>query len=106
MDDGIVICPDKSTTDYEFSDMLPDPGRAKNKTGSDSEGTQSFGSDSEDTLLLGSEKILIDTYEDHRVAMSFAVTGTRLPGIVISDPECSKKTFPDFFNILDSITEE
>lgn len=39
----------------------------------------------------------IETYDDHRMAMSFAVTGLRAPGIVIKDPNCTRKTFPDFF---------
>lgn len=39
----------------------------------------------------------IDTYNDHRMAMSFAVAGLRTPGVVINDPGCTDKTYPDFF---------
>ena len=39
----------------------------------------------------------IDIYNDHRMAMSFALAGLGCPGIVISDPQCCGKTFPDFF---------
>lgn len=39
----------------------------------------------------------IDTYDDHRMAMSFALAGLRIPGVTINDPECVSKTFPDFF---------
>ena len=39
----------------------------------------------------------IETYDDHRIAMAFAVTGLRTPGISIADPGCTAKTFPDFF---------
>ncbi len=39
----------------------------------------------------------IDTYDDHRMAMSFALVGLRCPGLVINDPQCCAKTFPDFF---------
>ena len=39
----------------------------------------------------------IDTYDDHRMAMSFAVAGLRVPDIVINDPGCVAKTFPDFW---------
>lgn len=46
----------------------------------------------------------IRTYDDHRMAMSFAVTGLMADGIIIDNPECCAKTFPDFFKILDSIT--
>jgi 3-phosphoshikimate 1-carboxyvinyltransferase len=43
----------------------------------------------------------IHTYGDHRMAMSFAVTGLRVPGIEIEDPGCTAKTFPDFFTRLE-----
>jgi len=39
----------------------------------------------------------IETYHDHRMAMAFAVTGLKVPGIVIKDPDCTAKTFPDYF---------
>jgi 3-phosphoshikimate 1-carboxyvinyltransferase len=39
----------------------------------------------------------IDTYQDHRLAMSFAVTGLKTPGVVINDPDCVAKSFPDFW---------
>ena len=40
----------------------------------------------------------IETYDDHRIAMSFAVTGLKLAGVKIKDPGCVAKTFPDFFD--------
>jgi 3-phosphoshikimate 1-carboxyvinyltransferase len=40
---------------------------------------------------------VIDTYKDHRMAMSFAVTGLRVPGVQISDEGCVAKSFPDFW---------
>ncbi len=42
----------------------------------------------------------IATYGDHRMAMSFAVAGLAVDGIVIEDPDCVAKTFPDFFDRL------
>jgi 3-phosphoshikimate 1-carboxyvinyltransferase len=42
----------------------------------------------------------IETYDDHRMAMCFAVVGLRIPGIKIKDPSCVKKTFPNFFQKL------
>ncbi len=45
----------------------------------------------------------ISTYGDHRMAMSFAVAGLRVPGIVIEDPDCVAKTFPDFFERLEAL---
>ena len=42
----------------------------------------------------------IDTYNDHRIAMSFAVLGLVVPGIKIKDPDCVKKSFPGFWEEL------
>lgn len=39
----------------------------------------------------------IDTYEDHRIAMCFAVAGLGIPGITIADEGCVAKSFPDFW---------
>jgi 3-phosphoshikimate 1-carboxyvinyltransferase len=43
----------------------------------------------------------IATYDDHRIAMSFAVAGLRVPGVEIADPGCVAKTWPDFFAALE-----
>lgn len=45
----------------------------------------------------------IQTYEDHRVAMSFAMVGLLIEGIVIKDPMCCKKTFENYFEVLENI---
>jgi len=45
----------------------------------------------------------VDTYGDHRMAMAFAVAGTRLPGMTIKNPEVVSKTFPDFWDVLDGL---
>ncbi len=45
----------------------------------------------------------IATYDDHRIAMSFAVAGLGAPGVVIEDPDCVAKTLPEFFELLESL---
>jgi 3-phosphoshikimate 1-carboxyvinyltransferase len=47
---------------------------------------------------------LVQTYDDHRIAMSFAVTGLRAPGIRIANPGCVSKTFPHYFEALSGLT--
>ncbi len=42
----------------------------------------------------------IQTYDDHRIAMSFALIGLRVPGIEILNPGCVAKTFPNYFDVL------
>ena len=48
----------------------------------------------------------IETYEDHRVAMSFALTGLRTNGVIIQNPSCCKKTFAEYFTVLDDILQK
>ena len=45
----------------------------------------------------------VETYDDHRMAMSFALLGLRAPGIRIADPGCVAKTFPGFWVALDRL---
>ncbi len=46
----------------------------------------------------------IETYNDHRMAMSFALAGLQVPGLTIQNPNCCAKTFPDFFQRFEKIT--
>lgn len=43
---------------------------------------------------------VIETYDDHRIAMSFAVAGLRIPGIVLRDESCVAKSFPNFWEVF------
>ena len=45
----------------------------------------------------------IHTYEDHRIAMSFALAGLRIGGIAILDPDCVGKTYPGYWDALRSL---
>jgi 3-phosphoshikimate 1-carboxyvinyltransferase len=47
----------------------------------------------------------INTYDDHRMAMAFSVIGLAVPGIQINDPDCTRKTFPDFFTRFEQLYE-
>jgi len=42
----------------------------------------------------------VETYDDHRMAMSFALAGTKIAGVTIRDVECVNKTYPEFFDDL------
>ncbi len=46
------------------------------------------------------KKVAIETYNDHRMAMSFAVAGLVLPGIVIKDENCVEKSFPNYWEVF------
>ena len=43
----------------------------------------------------------IQTYEDHRMAMGFTLTGLKTAGIVIDNPGCCRKTFEEYYEVLD-----
>jgi 3-phosphoshikimate 1-carboxyvinyltransferase len=55
--------------------------------------------------ILGSipRGAVIDTYQDHRIAMSFAVAGLRTPGVAIRNPGCVAKSFPDFWDYWEKL---
>ncbi|MFC1758413.1 3-phosphoshikimate 1-carboxyvinyltransferase [Planctomycetota bacterium] len=48
---------------------------------------------------------VIDTYDDHRMAMSLALPGLRIPGVVIRDPGCTSKTYPKYFDDLRTLCQ-
>jgi 3-phosphoshikimate 1-carboxyvinyltransferase len=45
----------------------------------------------------------IDTYQDHRMAMSFALAGLKTPGVAIRDEGCVRKSFPGFWRVFDRL---
>jgi 3-phosphoshikimate 1-carboxyvinyltransferase len=49
------------------------------------------------------ENITIETYNDHRIAMSFAVAGLRVPGILIKNERCVDKSFPNFWETFEEL---
>lgn len=57
------------------------------------EGTQSF------------KPSLIHTYDDHRIAMAFAILGLRIGGLKIENPQCVAKSFPNFWEYLKKLYE-
>jgi len=47
---------------------------------------------------------IIDTYDDHRMAMCFSLLALDPASVTINEPECTAKTFPTYFNVLESIS--
>jgi 3-phosphoshikimate 1-carboxyvinyltransferase len=61
-----------------------------------------------DTLVVQGGRphgAVIHTYGDHRIAMSFAMAGLAVPGIVIEDEHCVEKSFPNFWEVFDSLAD-
>lgn len=56
------------------------------------------------TIYPGQPKAaVIETYDDHRMAMGFSLVGLRVPGVVIHDPDCCRKTFENYFQVLEDV---
>ena len=51
------------------------------------------------------ENVEIDTYDDHRIAMCFSLVSLKNIAITINDPACVNKTFPTYFEVLESIVK-
>eukprot|EP00850_Spirogloea_muscicola_P021527 SM000252S09079 [mRNA] locus=s252:120792:122870:- [translate_table: standard] len=49
--------------------------------------------------------VAIDTYDDHRMAMAFSLAACGAAPVVIRDPYCVRKTFPDYFDVLASVCQ-
>ncbi|MEW6674234.1 MAG: 3-phosphoshikimate 1-carboxyvinyltransferase [Thermodesulfobacteriota bacterium] len=45
----------------------------------------------------------IETYNDHRIAMSFALAGLKIPGMIILNESCVEKSFPEFWQVLEQL---
>lgn len=59
------------------------------------------------TIYPGTPKpYTIQTYDDHRMAMGFTLTGLRAEGIVIDHPSCCKKTFEDYYETLEQVLSQ
>jgi 3-phosphoshikimate 1-carboxyvinyltransferase len=58
-----------------------------------------------DLFVRGGEpkSAIIDTYNDHRIAMSFAMAGLNVPGVCIQNESCVEKSFPAFWQVFESI---
>ncbi len=83
--------------------MTPDP----NKKTDDEEDEESGGENTaEPAITVEPDSVIIDSYNDHRIAMAFGVLGAAHGGITIDGAECVAKTFPDYWERLKSIGGE
>ena len=86
---------------HKETDRIGDLATELRKTGATVEET-------EDGLIISPAKepkpATFETYDDHRMAMSLALIGLQLPGVIINDPGCTSKTYPKFFDDLRELT--
>ncbi|MFT3996705.1 MAG: 3-phosphoshikimate 1-carboxyvinyltransferase [Asticcacaulis sp.] len=55
------------------------------------------------TLIGAATKAVIDTHNDHRIAMCFSLAGLMMSGVVIDNPKCVSKTFPTYWDVLEAL---
>src|SRR5688572_288252 len=84
------------------TDRLAAMAKELRKLGADAEEGRDFLKISPAKIKSG---VAIDTYDDHRMAMSFALVSLGGVAVRINDPQCVAKTFPDYFKVFSSITE-
>ncbi|MEM6702952.1 MAG: 3-phosphoshikimate 1-carboxyvinyltransferase [Acidobacteriota bacterium] len=58
-----------------------------------------------EALPVSSTAVLVDSYEDHRIAMSMALVGLRRPGLQVADPSVVAKSYPNFWQHLEQLLE-
>lgn len=65
-------------------------------------------SENDDLVIIGGAPhgAIIETYDDHRIAMSFSVAGLRVPGIEIKNEQCVEKSFPDFWEVFERMYDQ
>jgi 3-phosphoshikimate 1-carboxyvinyltransferase len=85
---------------YKESDRLAAIGEEFRKLGADI-AVLPDGLEITPSQLSGAQ---LDTYDDHRLAMSFALIGLRVPGVRIENPECVTKSFPRFWEEFEGLT--
>ena len=51
------------------------------------------------------EEALVDTFDDHRIAMAFALVGSRRPGVVVAEPGVVEKSYPEFWRDFDRLLD-
>ncbi len=81
------------------SDRLAATVTELNKMGIDAAGTAN-------TLVVKGGKprgAVVETYNDHRIAMSFAMAGLRVPGVCIRNETCVEKSFPTFWQVFEEL---
>ena len=49
------------------------------------------------------QEAVVETYNDHRIAMSFAIVGLKVPGIRIRNESCVEKSFPTFWQVFEEL---
>ena len=105
--DGIQIFPwgkvpeDHIVAEGESTIECESTTESKSATESESAAESKCAAERESIIERGN--ITIETYDDHRMAMAFTLPGLKKGNIVIKNPGCCRKTFENYFSVIDSL---
>ena len=91
----------ESTT--ESKSATESESAAESKNAAESESAAESKSVAERESIIERGNITIETYDDHRMAMAFTLPGLKTGNIVIKNPGCCRKTFENYFSVIDSL---
>ncbi len=102
---GVSVAEDQNRlTIYGQTKEQPvEDSEEKGKTEKDESGEESTPEKAPEIAETPQEPVVIDSKEDHRIAMAFGVLGTAIGGVTIDKAECVSKTFPNFWDALKSV---
>lgn len=91
----------ESTTESKSATESESAAESKNAAESESAAESKSAAERESITERGN--ITIETYDDHRMAMAFTLPGLKTGNIVIKNPGCCRKTFENYFSVIDSL---
>ena len=105
--DGIQIFPwEKVPGDHivaEGESTIECESETESKSVTENESATESKSAAERESIIERGNITIETYDDHRMAMAFTLPGLKTGNIVIKNPGCCRKTFENYFSVIDSL---
>lgn len=105
--DGIQIFPwEKVPGDHIVADgesTIECESETESKSVTENESATESKSVAERESIIERGNITIETYDDHRMAMAFTLPGLKTGNIVIKNPGCCRKTFENYFSVIDSL---
>ena len=105
--DGIQIFPwEKVPEDHivaEGESTIECESATESESATENESAAESKSVAERESIIERGNITIETYDDHRMAMAFTLPGLKTGNIVIKNPGCCRKTFENYFSVIDSL---
>ncbi len=96
-----IVAEGESTIECESTTENESATESKSATESESAAESKSAAERESIIERGN--ITIETYDDHRMAMAFTLPGLKTGNIVIKNPGCCRKTFENYFSVIDSL---